>query len=312
MFSMKRLFLLLLLLPIFGMGQQKLFDLQVMPLYKDSVPNTTGYETEEIIAGPAGSPEIYQKVARPEVTAYIPVEGAANGTAVIIFPGGAYSFLAFRQEGTSVAENLVRQGITAFVVKYRLPSDLTMRDKTIGPLQDAQAAIKLVRMHAGAWGIDTGKIGVMGFSAGGHLASSAGTHFNHAYIPNKENTSLRPDFMILVYPVISMSDKLAHKGSKESLLGPSPDDKTVRDFSGEEQVTAGTPPTWLTHAEDDRTVDIDNSIAFYEALHRHNIPAEMHLYPAGDHGFVLHQPAEEWMAPLLSWMRKLGYMGSRP
>lgn len=302
---MKRLFCFLVLLPVFGMGQQKAYDLQIIPLYNDSIPNSTGYETEEIIGGSTLAPDTYQKVSRPEVSAYIPPKGSGNGTAVIIFPGGGYSFLAFRQEGTLVAENLVKKGITAFVVKYRLPNELTMMDKSIGPLQDAQAAIKLVRMHAAAWGIDSSKVGIMGFSAGGHLASTAGTHFNHAYIVNKENTNLRPDFMILVYPVISMSDKLAHQGSRENLLGSYPADKQVTDFSSDRQVTASTPPTWLTHAGDDMVVDVDNSIVFYESLRHHNIPAEMHLYPKGGHGFVLQMPAEEWLGPLFTWMKKM-------
>jgi acetyl esterase/lipase len=187
-----------------------------------------------------------------------------------------------------------------------LPSDSTMIDKTIGPLQDAQQAIKTVRMHATEWKLDTAKIGIMGFSAGGHLASTAGTHFDKSYIPNEEKISLRPNFMILIYPVISMTDELTHKGSRENLLGKNPTSEQITLFSNELHVNANTPPTWLTHTGDDKVVTVENSIRFYEELIRNKVPAEMHLYPKGNHGFVLSLPTDEWMQPLFSWMKKSG------
>ncbi|HEY0108056.1 MAG TPA: prolyl oligopeptidase family serine peptidase, partial [Fibrella sp.] len=152
------------------------------------------------------------------------------------------------------------------------------------------------------------KVGLMGFSAGGHLAATAGTHFTTTYIPNPKGTNLRPDFLILIYPVISMTETLAHKGSKDLLLGPMPTQENVRLFSNEQQVTAQTPPTWLTHTGDDTVVPVDNSIQFYQALVRNKVPAEMHLYPAGNHGFVLKQPTDEWMQPLFAWMKKNGWL----
>jgi len=148
----------------------------------------------------------------------------------------------------------------------------------------------------------------MGFSAGGHLASTAATHFNKAYIPNKEGVSLRPDFAILIYPVISFTEALMHKGSRDLLLGDNPSEAQIKLFSNEQQVTNQTPPTWLTHTGDDSLVPVENSIQFYEALVKNKVPAEMHLYPKGGHGFVLSLPTEEWMQPLFLWMRKNGWI----
>jgi len=210
---------------------------------------------------------------------------------------------SYELEGINIAKAFIKQGVVAFILKYRLPSDSIMKDKSIGPLQDAQQAIKLVRQRAAEWNIDINKVGIMGFSAGGHLASSAGTHFDTSFIPNDENISLRPDFTILVYPVISMSDKLAHLGSRTNLLGTNPTTEKIKFFSNELHITDKTPPTWITHAGDDKVVDVDNSIAFYEALRHHKVPVEMHLYPKGDHGFVLKLPTKDWMVPLFGWMK---------
>ena len=145
----------------------------------------------------------------------------------------------------------------------------------------------------------------MGFSAGGHLASTLGTHFTKPLIPGSRNTSLRPDFMILVYPVISMQDSLAHKGSRANLLGDNPGDSVKHFFSNDEMVNSDTPPTWLTHTQDDAVVDVENSIRFYQALRRNKVAVEMHLYPKGDHGFVLQQPPAEWMKAVITWINNL-------
>jgi len=146
----------------------------------------------------------------------------------------------------------------------------------------------------------------MGFSAGGHLASTAGTHFDKSYIPNDENISLRPDFMILVYPVISMKDELTHSGSRTNLLGKEPDAEKITLFSNELQINENTSPTWLTHTGDDTVVPVENSIRFYQELIKNKVPAEMHLYPKGNHGFVLKLPTDEWMQPLFDWMKRSG------
>jgi len=283
------------------------FSQKSILLYSDSIPNSTGYK---IVEEPVKYGEMIigvKNVYEPSLSVYLPSPGAANGSAVIICTGGGYGIVAM-PEGTRIAETFIKYGVAAFVLKYRLPSDSIMHDKSIGPLQDAQQAIKLVRQNAKDWTIDQNKIGIMGLSAGGHLAACAATHFNEVYILNKEGVNLRPDFEILVYPVISFTEELMHKASRDLLLGTKPTKEQIQLFSNEQQVTAQTPPTWITHAGDDRSVPVGNSIRFYEALIRNNVAAEMHLYPKGGHGFVLLQPTEQWMQPLFGWMRSNGWL----
>jgi acetyl esterase/lipase len=268
---------------------------EIRPLYKDSIPNSIGK------IAPADAPTI--TIYKPE---------KPNGAAVIIFPGGAYAFLAFDEEGTKIAEAFKAKGVTAFVVKYRLPSDATMRDKSMGPLQDAQQAIKLVRMNAAEWGVDKNKIGIAGYSAGGHLASTLGTHSGKSYIPNKENTDLRPDFMILVYPVISMNKDLTHVGSKVNLIGDNPTPEKIAFFSNEEWVNNNTPPAYITHTNDDMVVSVNNSVAFYQAMLKGGIPAELHLFPTGNHGFTQRLPVYEWLDPMIWWMKRGGWLPNTP
>lgn len=265
----------------------------VIPLYTDSIPNSIGIIPQE---------------DPPTITAYLPAKEKATGTAIIIFPGGGYGFLAIETEGTPIAQAFQQKGIAAFVVKYRLPSDATMRNKSLGPLMDAQQAIKLVRINASEWNIDINRIGIIGFSAGGHLASSLGTHYSLGYIPNRAKINLRPDFMILVYPVISMGKNLTHLGSRINLLGNAPSQEQVRFFSNEEQVTSNTPPTYLTQCGDDQVVSVFNSIAFYEALLKNGVDAEMHLYPKGNHGFIQRLTVNEWLDPMLVFLRKEGFL----
>ncbi|WP_187260853.1 alpha/beta hydrolase [Pontibacter beigongshangensis] len=265
---------------------------QTMPLYAGEVPNQTTQSAAK----------------QPTLTAYLPEQESATGVAVIICPGGGYGSLVLKREGTDVAQALNKMGIAAFVLEYRLPNSATMQDKSIGPLQDAQQAIKTVRQQAAKWNIDPNKIGIMGFSAGGHLASTAGTHFQRNLIDNKEKTSLRPDFMVLVYPVISFSDEMAHKGSRENLLGTSPTEEQIRLFSNELQVTAQTPPAFLIHAGDDSKVPVQNSLRFYEALLHHQVPAELHIYPKGEHGFALGAPKDNWLERCRHWLAASGWI----
>ena len=166
----------------------------------------------------------------------------------------------------------------------------------------------MVRLRAKEWNVDTARVGIMGFSAGGHLASTAATHFAQSYIENKENVNLRPDFAILVYPVISMEEGFTHGGSRRNLLGDTPSEEQVKRFSNHLQVTSDTPPAWITHTGTDMVVPVENSILFYQALIRNRVPAEMHLYPVGDHGFVLSLPPDEWMASIYQWMKKLRFI----
>jgi acetyl esterase/lipase len=270
---------------------------EIIPLYPGEVPNSKVSDVQE--SGAASG--VLKGITKPTLEYFKPEADKASGAAVIIIPGGGYGVVVYQGEGVGTAKAMAEKGVAAFVLKYRLPSDVIMPDKKIGPLQDAQQAIKLVRDNADKWGIDKTKIGIMGFSAGGHLASTEATHFEKAYIENSNNTSLRPDFQILVYPVISMQDSLAHGGSRDNLLGKNPSTDDKRLFSNELQITTNTPPTYLTHAADDKVVDVDNSIIYFETLRHLKVPVEMHIYPKGDHGFIFRHPG--WMEPLFAWMQ---------
>lgn len=295
-------------LVLFLMVSLQLAAQQIITLYPTAVPNSKPYPMKEITDVENGNLVFVRNITQPTLTIYLPDKKIATGASVIICPGGGYGVECYRAEGTLIAEAFIKRGIAAFILKYRLPSDFIMIDKSIGPLQDAQQAIKTLRQRASEWQLDTAKIGIIGFSAGGHLASTAGTHFEKSYIPNDEKISLRPNFMILVYPVISMKDGLTHRGSRESLLGTSPEAERIELFSNESQVRPNTPPTWLTHAGDDNVVTVENSILFYQELIRNHVPAEMHLYPSGNHGFVLNLPTDEWMQSMFSWMMKSGFI----
>lgn len=289
---------------IFALLALNLSAQQIIPLYSGAVPNSTGYKMKEIRMENNGQFIGYRSISEPTLNVYLPDEKIATGAAVVICPGGGYGMESYKLEGTNIAETFQKNGVAAFILKYRLPSDSIMPDKSVGPLQDAQQAIKTVRERAAEWKINPAKIGIMGFSAGGHLASTAGTHFDKSYIPNPENTSLRPDFLILIYPVISMKDGLTHGGSRTNLLGKTPSEKQITLFSNDLQVNANTPPTWITHTGDDTVVPVENSIRFYQQLIKNKVLAEMHLYPAGNHGFVLKLPCDQWMQPLFEWMGK--------
>lgn len=248
------------------------------------------------------------KVSVPTLIPFFPEKGKANGSAVIICPGGGYGILAIGHEGYAVAKEFNKIGITAFILKYRLPSDVIMVDKTIGPLQDAQTAIVLVRKNAAQWGINPQKIGILGFSAGGHLASTAGTHFSKPVIDTL-GVSARPDFMVLAYPVITFVKETTHRGSMMNLLGTMPTQTQIDYFSNELQVTAQTPPTFLMQAGDDSAVPVENSILFYQALQKNKVKTEMHLFQAGGHGFGLINPTtnELWFDWCASWLKTNGF-----
>ncbi|WP_345264110.1 alpha/beta hydrolase [Nibrella viscosa] len=275
---------------------------EIIPLYTAEVPNSKASDIKESGAGTG----LLKGITKPTLEYFRPAPDKASGAAVIIIPGGGYGVVVYNGEGVNTAKALAEKGVAAFVLKYRLPSDAIMPDKKIGPLQDAQQAIKLVREQAAQWGIDTGKIGILGFSAGGHLASTAATHFEKSYVENASNTSLRPDFQILIYPVISMQDSLTHGGSRDNLIGKNPSRQDVELFSNELQVRMNTPPAYLTHAADDKLVDVDNSIAYFEKLRRLKVPVEMHIYPKGDHGFIFRHPG--WMEPLFAWMKQNNWL----
>ena len=270
---------------------------EIVELYSGPVPNSKNSGKKETF-----NSGMFRGVTKPTLEIYLPEKEKTTGTAVIIIPGGSYAVVVYQGEGISTAKQFAKNGIVAFVLKYRLPDDSIMQNKTIGPLQDAQQAIKFVRENAGKWGVDINKVGIVGFSAGGHLASTAATHFQKAMIENKSNTNLRPDFQVVVYPVISMQDSLTHRDSRNNLLGKTPSRELTDQYSNELQVTANTPPTYITHAADDNVVDVDNSIRYFEALRHNKVPVEMHIYPGGGHGFIFRQP--DWIDPLLLWMKK--------
>jgi acetyl esterase/lipase len=278
-----------------------------LPLYPGKVPNSKPSTVkEEIVSNPEVDTLIY-KVSNPTLTMFLPSSEKANGSAVIICPGGGYHVLLINREGRKIARAFNSLGVAAFVLKYRLPDDNIMTDKSIGPLQDAQQAILTIRQHAVEWHIDPRKIGIMGFSAGGHLAATAGTHFDNALIENNKGASLRPDFMILIYPVISFMDSVGHMGSREYLIGKSPTDKQIRFFSNEYHVSKDTPPTFIAVSGDDSVVPLNNSLFFYNALKKNSVPAELHIYSVGEHGFLKQPSFEEWFGRCCYWMKINGW-----
>lgn len=278
------------------------FGQTVLPLYEGDIPNSIAGPNREQVRPHAQVDTIVTQVSIPTVTVFPAPRENANGAAIIIFPGGGYHTLLIKREGKDVARAFNRQGITAFVVKYRIPDDRTAKDKSMAPLQDAQQAIRLVRENAKRWRIRPDKIGIMGFSAGGHLAATAGTHFDVSYIGNPESTSLRPDFMILINPVISFNDSIGHTGSRRNLLGDSPTLSRIRFFSNERHVSDSTPPTFLVHTNEDSVVVVDNSLRFYLGLRRHKVPAEIHIYAKGEHGFLTAPPFHEWFGRCMYWL----------
>ena len=276
--------------------------LPVILLYTGAIPDSRPSDVQETQTQAAdGSPRTANVVV-PTLTLFRPAK--PRGPAIVLCPGGGYTRLVMEREGREAALQLNEMGITVFLLKYRLPNDLTQPDKTIAPLLDAQQAIRLVRERATEFGVLPDRIGIMGFSAGGHLAATAATHFTQPVGTGVSTTSVRPDFAVLVYPVISFADSLVHPGSRKTLLGPDPTPAQVRLYSNELQVSAATPPVFLVHAEDDKVVKVQNSLYFYLACVRHGVPAEMHLYPAGGHGFGIHNKAvqDSWVEHLKNWL----------
>ena len=281
---------------------------QQLPLYPGKIPNSKNVPDEEERKGNAEVDSLAFKVSVPTITVFLAPKGKGNVTSVIIFPGGGYGGLLTKREGSDVARAFNKLGVNAFVVKYRLPSDRTMDDKSIGPLQDAQQAIKMVKERAKEWNIDPQKIGIMGYSAGGHLAATAGTHFETSYIPNVEKTSLRPDFMLLINPVISFTDSIGHTGSRKNLIGENPTKEQIRLFSNEYHISKTTPPTFLVHAGTDVVVPVANSLVFYQNLKRYGISAEIHIYSKGEHGFLTYPSFDEWFGRCVNWMKSMELM----
>jgi acetyl esterase/lipase len=269
-----------------------------MPLWRDGAPAAEGKEDVDV----------------PTLAAYPVAEGRGVGTAVIVCPGGGYLHLSMDKEGDQIARWLNSLGVTAFVLKYRLGP------KYHHPIElgDAQRAIRTVRSRSTEYRVRPDRIGIMGFSVGGPLASTAGTHFdggNPSAADPIDRAGSRPDFLVLCYPVISFTTPYTHRGSLRALLGDNPDPKLVESLSNELQVTAQTPPTFLFHTTTDTTVPAENSALFYLALRKAGVPAELHIYERGPHGVGLGQPDEAlstWPSRLADWLRVRGLLNGQP
>lgn len=272
-----------------------------------------------IVLWPSGAPGAHGNTEKdtPTLTVHLPAPGKANGCAVVICPGGGYQHLAIDYEGNDVAEWFNTFGVAGFVLRYRLAPDYHHP----APMLDVQRAIRTVRARAGQWKIDPHRVGVMGFSAGGHLASTAATHFDagdsNAADPI-DRQSCRPDFAILAYPVITMTGTFGHTGSKKNLLGQNPDPQLAESLSNQKQVTAESPPTFLFHTSEDAVVPVENSVQFYLALRKAGVAAEMHIYEKGRHGIGLGTQDPKlawalgtWPARLHDWMQLHGFLNKQ-
>ncbi len=272
----------------------------------DSIPNNkVGILNPETVTEKDGVVR-YSNVTQPTLMPYI--ADNPNGKAVVVCPGGGYSVLAMSKEGNALAKAFNKIGISAFVLKYRLPNDTFNIDKSVAPLQDVQQAIRYIRQNANTYKIDKNQIGIMGSSAGGHLAASASVHYDYkADINNTDTISCKPNYTILLYPVISFDSSIAHKGSKNRLIGSKASQEKIDFYSLEKRVNTSTPPTFIVHAADDATVSVENSIRYYQACVKNKVLVEMHLYPNGGHGFGLNNKttSDLWFDRLSNWLLTL-------
>jgi acetyl esterase/lipase len=254
---------------------------------------------------------------KPTLTIYLPPQDKATGASVVICPGGGYGHLAMDHEGHQIGQWLNSFGVAGFIVAYRHSRSGAGYGHP-APIQDAQRAIQTVRSRAKEWGVDPNRIGILGFSAGGHLASTAATHFSESFVEPRDaidRASRRPDFAVLVYPVISFSEPFTHVGSRTNLLGANAEPAMIEKFSNEKQVTPQTPPTFLFHTWEDTAVPPENSIAFYLALRKAKVPAEMHIFLKAQHGIGLGQKsgaASAWPGLCEKWMGESGFLKGKP
>ncbi len=288
----------------------ELWAQQIIPLWqKGAIPNYQTSQGKEII--PPRNIVFIKNVQIPTLEIFLPSKLNANGQAVLILPGGAYSGVAYDWEGSDYAKWFNSQGIAAFVLKYRMPQAKSVITSYKAPIQDTQRAIRTIRFHATTFNIDKNKVGVIGSSAGGHLASTLATHLTTNYYKSKDavdTESFRPDFMMLIYPVISMKNGITHQGSRNNLLGKAPSENLIMQFSNETQVTANTPPTFIIHSGDDKAVPVENSIRMYQALVKHKVKTTMHIYPEGGHGYSLginSNKAPNWTSIAAKWLQTL-------
>lgn len=274
---------------------------EALPLYPGEIPGSIAAKDEESLRDKAPNDryDFLQNISRPKIYAYPLLSAKAPRAAIVILPGGSYRGVSIVKEGFDVAKQFNEYGIAAFVVKYRTPSDAHQRDKTIAPLQDAQQALRLVRANAKQWNVDPQRVGLLGFSAGGHLAATVAT-----------TDEVRPDFLMLAYPVISFDDAITHAVSRETLLGKQPTVHQIDKYSNERHVTADTPPTFIMHAADDKSVVVANSLRFFEALNKNGVSSELIVFPNGGHGFGLVNPTtpDRWIERCRDWLLGRGYL----
>lgn len=279
---------------------------QAIPLWEGKAPHAVGESPTD----------------KPSLTVFRAPADKANGAAVVVCPGGGYGFLANDHEGKQVAEYFNGIGVTAFVLKYRIVQKERPGPLHPAPLTDAQRAIRLARAKAKEFGIDPARVGIMGFSAGGHLASTAGTHFDDGLKDGDaiDKQSCRPDFLILAYPVISMETGVTHGSSRNNLIGPKPDAKLIEELSNEKQVTKNTPPTFIFHTSADTAVVPENAVRFYVALKKAGVPAELHMYEKGRHGVGLGRDPKwtggetsvsTWPDRLTDWLKNRGVLDAK-
>lgn len=274
---------------------------------KNKIPDTNGIQTTDSIARQRAF-----RVVNPGMYAFFPSKDDNCGAAVLIYPGGGYTHITLDLGGFQLAKWFNTLGMSAFVVEYRLPNSPDIKVSQLAPLQDGQRALQLVRDNAAKWGIDPNKIGVMGASAGGHLASWVGTATNYITTLKDDvaKNSIHADFMILVSPVIDMG-KFAHKGSRESLLGENPSEDLIEKYSNQNNVTAQTPPCFIADAFNDHTVPPENSLLFYQALLNNKVSTSFHVFPQGDHAInVNNNPGSTslWKDLCSEWLKEMGFI----
>lgn len=301
---MKKINLLLVLTFLMFQGMAQDYRLQLWP---DGAPNQNTPPGEESFYVDNGTGR-YDNISTAELFVYLPETEKNTGAAVVICPGGGYRVEAIEHEGFQIAEYLRDNGIAGIVLKYRLPYG----NPEI-PLTDALQSMRFVRSKSGEWGIDPWKVGIAGSSAGGHLASTAGTHYDLGDLQANDplaRLSSRPDFMLLLYPVISFDEKIGHMGSRINLIGETNDWKLASKYSNELHVNEQTPPTFFVLADDDRGVVPENSIRFYMAMKKFGVPAELHIFGHGGHGFgmkKIDKPAEQWPGLFVQWMKAMEF-----
>lgn len=306
---MKKTARILTVLSLLALSSPSMAQTKTINLWPEGkIPNFKKSNIEEKSVTDAQGILRISGVTVPTMAVYIAPKEKATGAAVMICPGGGYGILAASHEGSDFAKWFNERGISAFVLKYRLPNEKAMTHQHEVPMMDAMQGMTLIREHAGKWGIDVNKIGVMGFSAGGHLAATLSTHHN---MGEKASADGKPNFSILIYPVISFQPAISHGGSRDNLLGPEKSEELIKYYSNELQVSDETPPAFLVHAMDDTGVPVENSIEYYLALKKKKIPAEMHLYPKGGHGYGMRTEGKgslaNWPAAMEGWLKAMGY-----